>query len=125
MLIYGWSVDQAVGGIALPVVFMFIQGVAQSFCFPSLNSYLLDVAQARGKSAEAVAGNFMVRYCFGAVGSAVVLPAVESIGVGWFSTVSAVLMVVGALGICIVIRLGKSWREKVEGRRLAKLEASA
>lgn len=125
MLIYGWSVDQAVGGIALPVVFMFIQGVAQSFCFPSLNSYLLDVAQARGKSAEAVAGNFMVRYCFGAVGSAVVLPAVESIGVGWFSTISAGLLVVGALGICVVIRLGKGWREKVEGRRVAKLEAAA
>lgn len=125
MLIYGWSVDQAVGGIALPVVFMFLQGVAQSFCFPSLNSYLLDVAQARGKSAEAVAGNFMVRYCFGAVGSAVVLPAVESIGVGWFSTVSAALMMIGGVGICVVIRYGKGWREEVEGRRVARLEASA
>lgn len=125
MLVYGWSVDRAVGGIALPVVFMFVQGVAQSFCFPSLNSYLLDVAQARGKSAEAVAGNFMVRYCFGAVGSAVVLPAVESIGVGWFSTISAGLMVLGGAGLCMVIRCGKEWREKVEGQRMARLEASA
>ncbi|CAN8096942.1 unnamed protein product [Discula destructiva] len=125
MLIYGWSVDQAVGGIPVPVVFMFAQGVAQSFCFPSLNSYLLDVAQARGKSAEAVAGNFMVRYSFGAVGSAVVLPAVASIGVGWFSTVSAALMLLGGLGVCIAIRHGRGWREKVESRRVAKLELPA
>lgn len=125
MLVYGWSVDREVGGIPVPVVFMFLQGVAQSFCFPSLNSYLLDVAQARGKSAEAVAGNFLVRYAFGAVGSAVVLPAVESIGVGWFSTVSAVLMLVGALGVWACIQRGQGWREKVEGRRVAKLEVSA
>lgn len=52
MLIYGWSVEKRVGGIALPVVMMFLQGVAQLFCFPSLNTYCLDVMQ--GRSAEVV-----------------------------------------------------------------------
>lgn len=117
MLVYGWAVARAVGGVALPVVFMFVQGAAQSFCFPSLNTYCLDVAQARGKSAEAVAGNFMVRYLFGAVGSAVVLPAVEGIGVGWFSTVSAGLMVLGAAGLWACIRWGEAWREKEDEQR--------
>jgi len=41
MLIYGWSIEKEVGGIALPVIVMFIQGVAQLFCFPSLNTYCL------------------------------------------------------------------------------------
>lgn len=120
MLVYGWSVDKAVGGMALPIVFMFVQGVAQSFCFPSLNTYCLDVAQARNKSAEAVAGNFMVRYLFGAVGSAVVLPAIESIGVGWFSTVSAMLMVLSTVGLCACIKWGASWREKADKQRKRK-----
>lgn len=120
MLVYGWSVDQAVGGIALPVVFMFLQGVAQSFCFPSLNTYCLDVAQARGRSAEAVAGNFMVRYLFGAVGSAVVLPAIEGVGVGWFSTISAGLMVLGTAGLCACVRWGAGWRKKAEDLRQEK-----
>lgn len=115
MLIYGWSVDQAVGGIALPVVSMFMQGVAQSFCFPSLNTYCLDTAQ--DKSAEAVAGNFMVRYLFGAVGSAVVLPAIGSIGVGWFSTISALMMVLGTVGVYAVVRWGTGWREKKVGKQ--------
>ncbi len=52
MLIYGWSVEKKVGGIALPVIMMFLQGVAQLFCFPSLNTYCLDVMQ--GRSAEVV-----------------------------------------------------------------------
>lgn len=120
MLVYGWSVDQAVGGIPVPVIFMFLQGVAQSFCFPSLNTYCLDAAQS--KSAEAVGGNFMVRYLFGAVGSAVVLPAVESIGVGWFSTISALLMVGGAAGVYAVVRWGTGWRE---GRASSKSPATA
>lgn len=121
MLIYGWSVDKAVGGIPLPVVFMFMQGVAQSFSFPSLNTYCLDVAQARNKSAEAVAGNFMVRYLFGAVGSAVVLPAIDSIGLGWFSTISAVLMILAVVGLCATVRWGAGWREKAEKKRQEKM----
>ena len=52
MVVYGWSVEKRVGGVALPVVMMFLQGVAQLFCFPSLNTYSLDVMQ--GRSAEVV-----------------------------------------------------------------------
>lgn len=52
MIIYGWSVEKRVGGVALPVAMMFLQGVAQLFCFPSLNTYCLDVMQ--GRSAEVV-----------------------------------------------------------------------
>lgn len=52
MIIYGWSVEKRVGGVALPVIMMFLQGVAQLFCFPSLNTYCLDVMQSR--SAEVV-----------------------------------------------------------------------
>lgn len=47
MLVYGWTVEKRVGGIAVPVVCMFLQGVAQLFCFPSLNTYCLDVMPGR------------------------------------------------------------------------------
>lgn len=123
ILIYGWTVEKAVGGIPVPVVFMFVQGVAQSFCFPSLNTYCLDVVQAR--SAEAVAGNFMVRYLFGAVASAVVLPAVESIGVGWFCTISAALLMLGGLGVYLVARWGAGWRERTNNTGKRETESSS
>lgn len=118
MLIYGWSVEKKFGGIALPVIMMFCQGVAQLFCFPSLNTYCLDVNQAH--SAEVIAGNYMIRYLFAALGSATVLPAVERIGVGWFSTISAGFLIASSLATLSAIIWGQTWRDNVDKKRRAK-----
>ncbi|KEY73564.1 hypothetical protein S7711_09824 [Stachybotrys chartarum IBT 7711] len=56
MLIYGWMVDQRIGGIPVPVICMFLQGLAQLAAFPSLNTYILDVMQDR--SGEASVGGW-------------------------------------------------------------------
>ncbi|ORY15497.1 major facilitator superfamily domain-containing protein [Clohesyomyces aquaticus] len=120
MIIYGWSVEKEVGGIALPVVMMFLQGVAQLFCFPSLNTYCLDVMQSR--SAEVVSGNYMLRYMFAAAGSAVCLPAIRKIGVGWFSTISSLFIVVATVATYICTLYGKQWREDVDAKKAARKE---
>lgn len=125
MLIYGWSVDKAVGGIPLPVLAMFFQGVSQLFCFPSLNTYCVDVMQAKGRSAEVIAGNYMMRYFFACLGTAVVLPAVEKIGVGWFSTISTVFLVASAGAVVATIRWGQTWRQRVDERKKQKKIARA
>ncbi|CAG8975248.1 hypothetical protein HYALB_00007948 [Hymenoscyphus albidus] len=118
MLIYGWSIEKRFGGVALPVIMMFIQGVAQLFCFPSLNTYCLDVMQANG--AEVIAGNYMIRYLFAAMGSATVLPAVQKIGVGWFSTISAGFLVASAVGTGVAILWGMKWRDGIDRKMKAK-----
>ncbi|KAI9815799.1 MAG: hypothetical protein M1827_002195 [Pycnora praestabilis] len=115
MLVYGWSIEKEKGGIPLPVIVMFLQGVAQLFCFPSLNTYCLDVMQSR--SAEVVAGNYMIRYLFAALGTATVLPAIDKIGVGWFSTISAGFLIVSTLLVYATTIFGKGWREKVDQRK--------
>ncbi|KAF2257802.1 MFS general substrate transporter [Lojkania enalia] len=120
MLIYGWSVEKRKGGIALPVIMMFLQGVAQLFCFPSLNTYCLDVMQQR--SAEVVAGNYMLRYMFAAAGSAVCLPAIRKIGVGWFSTISAFFLIGATLATYITTLYGRQWREAVDAKKEARRE---
>jgi multidrug resistance protein len=117
MLVYGWTVDQAVGGIPVPVIAMFLQGVAQLFCFPSLNTYCTDVMQAKGLSAEVVAGNYMIRYVFAAAGSALCLPAVEGIGVGWFSSIGCLFMVVTAVGTWATAVWGEGWRKRVDRKK--------
>ncbi|KAF2463663.1 MFS general substrate transporter [Lindgomyces ingoldianus] len=120
MIIYGWSVEKRKGGVALLVVMMFLQGVAQLFCFPCLNTYCLDVMQKR--SAEVVAGNYMVRYMFAAAGSAVCLPAIRKIGVGWFSTISSIFIVVATIVTYITTLYGKQWRETVDAKNAARKE---
>lgn len=118
VLVYGWCVDRAVGGIPVVVVMLFLQGVAQLFCFPSLNTYCLDVMQTRGS--DVIAGNYFVRYLFACLGTAVVLPAVEHVGVGWFSTISAGFLVCSALGTWAVVIWGRGWRERVDGKNRRK-----
>jgi hypothetical protein len=88
----------------------FVQGVAQLFCFPSLNTYCPDVMQAKGRSAEVVAGNYMIRYIFAAAGSAVVLPAVEKVGVGWFSVISCGFLPFSTSPIVLTTIYGERWK---------------
>ncbi|KAJ5293852.1 hypothetical protein PENANT_c002G10529 [Penicillium antarcticum] len=125
ILIYGWTVEKAVGGIPVPVLAMFFQGVAQLFCFPSLNTYSLDVMQSSGRSAEVVAGSYMFRYFFGALGSGLVLPAVETMGVGWFSTISALFLFSSGVGVWLTTIFGDQWRDKIEKKQLQKAEKKA
>ncbi|KAL3462164.1 synaptic vesicle transporter [Aspergillus heterothallicus] len=111
MLIYGWAVEKEVGGIALPVITMFVQGVAQLLCFPSLNVYCVDVAQGPSQSAMIVAGNYQIRYAFAATGSVVCLPGIRALGVGWFSTITALFMIASAVMLQLVIWYGEGWRQ--------------
>ncbi|KAM5352302.1 hypothetical protein ACJ41O_005025 [Fusarium nematophilum] len=120
MLIYGWTVDQEVGGIPVPVIAMFVQGVAQLFCFPSYNTYCIDVMPGQG--AEVAATNFLVRYLMGCVASAVVLPAIEGVGIGWFSAISAAYLIASALATMAAIRWGKGWRESIQAQRESRRE---
>lgn len=52
MLVYGWMINKRLGGIPVPVICMFFQGVAQLAAFPSLNTYILDVMQHRSGEAS-------------------------------------------------------------------------
>jgi hypothetical protein len=114
VLIYGWCVERDVGGIPLTVIVLFLQGAAQLFCFPSLNTYCLDVMNGRG--AEVIAGNYAVRYLFGCLATAVVLPAIETIGVGWFSTISSLFVFAGATCTYLTVLYGKQWRDAIDAK---------
>lgn len=57
---------------------------------------------------------------FAAGGSAVVLPAVRAIGVGWFSTISALFLVAGAGATYATAIYGKGWREAIDTNKAAK-----
>lgn len=68
------------------------------------------------RSAEVVAGNYLIRYFFAAAGSAACLPIIQKIGVGWFSTISAAFLVLSAFGVWMTAKHGPSWRETTAKR---------
>lgn len=63
-----------------------------------------------------------MRYLFAAAGSAVCLPAVRKIGVGWFSTISAGFLIVAALATYATAEKGKQWRDAIDAKKAAKAE---
>ncbi|KAK8032372.1 MFS transporter- DHA1 family- multidrug resistance protein [Apiospora arundinis] len=114
LLVYGWCLEYNRGGIPVIVISMFVQGFCQLMVFPSLNTYCLDVIPSR--SAEVLAGNYLIRYIFGAIGTAVVLPAVDSIGIGAFSTITAGFVTVTCGWVILVIHDGAlPWSSKRGG----------
>ncbi|KAH8880989.1 MFS general substrate transporter [Thozetella sp. PMI_491] len=109
ILMYGWMVDRSLGGIPVPVICMFVQGVAQLASFPSLNTYILDILQHR--SGEASASHYMMRYCLAGISTAICLPMLDLFGVGWTSTLSAGILIVCAGLVYLTIMLGEKWRD--------------
>ncbi|KAL2209516.1 MFS general substrate transporter [Sarocladium strictum] len=109
-IIYGWAVAKRAGGIPLVVIAMFFQGFTQLCALPSLNTYLIDVLQDKGQSSVAVAGNYLTRFLFAAAGSAACLPAIEVIGVGWFSTISGLFITSTGILVYLLTRYGETWR---------------
>lgn len=47
-LIYGWSVEKKFGGIAVPIVSMFLASFAQMACFSPISAYSVDVLSGQG-----------------------------------------------------------------------------
>ncbi|KAH6894585.1 putative MFS transporter [Thelonectria olida] len=111
MILYGWGVEKKLGGIPLVVIVMFLQGFSQLFCLPSLNTYCIDVMQDKGQSSVVVAGNYLTRFMFAAGGTAVCLPAIQAIGVGWFSTISGLFISVSGCMTWMLTIHGEGWRQ--------------
>lgn len=115
MLVYGWTIQFNKGGIPIAVVVLFLQGVGQLMCFPSLNTYCLDVMPDR--SSEVVAANFVLRYAFSCLATASVVPGIEAIGVGWISTVTAAFLVAACLSVLLTVQWGERWRARIHDKQ--------
>jgi hypothetical protein len=61
-----------------------------------------------------VAGAYVTRWIVAAVGTAFVLPGIQTIGLGWFSTVSAIFLFVSEVGVYMTIIYGRQWREHLD-----------
>jgi len=70
-----------------------------------------------------IAGNYFMRYMFAAGGSAIVLPAIRGVGVGWFSTISALFLMAGAAATWVTAEYGKGWRDSIDEKKAARKEA--
>lgn len=114
ILIYGWSIEKEFGGVAVPVIFMFLSGVSQTSIFPAVNTYCLDsMPELHG---DGIASSYFSRFLAAAVGSATCLRSINHIGVGWSCTISALILWV-CLGLNFVLIF---WGEDMRLNSLVK-----
>lgn len=105
ILVYGWSLKFEKGGMALPIIVMFICGFAQIVCYPSLNTYCIDcVPNLHG---DGVASNYMIRFVAAAIASATCLTEIQKIGIGWTCTISALYLWFGFFCSLFLIRFSE------------------
>ncbi|KAK1978298.1 major facilitator superfamily transporter [Colletotrichum cereale] len=85
-LLFGWSLQKEVGGVALPVISSFFQGLGLMWSFSGLNTYS---AEALPEHRTAViSGKYVIQYTFGAGSIGGLVPMIDAIGVGWSFTIS-------------------------------------
>lgn len=113
-LIYGWTVQYEKGGMAVPIIFLFIGGVAQTCIFPASNAYCVDSMPELG--GDGIASSYFSRYIAAAIASATCLTSINNIGLGWTCTITA--FVLWASFGCAVVLI--YWGEGLRIRALVK-----
>lgn len=95
-LIYGWCLDQKVGGLPLAIVFSYFIAAAVLAAFAGLNTYCAEVMPHARQ--EAIATKYLIQYAFSAAASGATIPLVDAVGVGWQCTVGVVMaLIAGSL----------------------------
>ena len=123
IIAYGWVLTKKIS-VAVPVVLLFFTGYSLTSSFQTLNVLMVDIYP--GKPSVATAANNLFRCEIGAVFSAIILPMINAIGIGWAYTILALLFMGFAPMLLIIMQKGPRWRrekkEKEDKAKLAKQE---
>ncbi|KAJ4251522.1 hypothetical protein NW762_011509 [Fusarium torreyae] len=103
LLLYGWSLEKKIGGLALPIVMAFWIGVGLMGAWNGLNTYTAEVFPA--ERSEVVCSKYVLQYAFGATISATIVPLLNATGVGWTFTICTFLKIFGGAIVIFIARI--------------------
>ncbi|KAL4917520.1 major facilitator superfamily domain-containing protein [Aspergillus aurantiobrunneus] len=113
-LVYAWTLQQEKGGMPVPIIAGFVGGTGLMGSFNGLNTYTAEAIPSH--RAEVISGKYIIQYIFSAGASALVVPLIDKIGVGWTFTISAAFTLTGAVLVLIIARCGIDMQRWVERR---------
>jgi MFS family permease len=102
MLLFGWCIDQHVGGLPLACVTAFFASVGMLGAFAGVNTYCAEVFPQNRQ--EAIATKYVIQYILSAAASGVAVPMIDAVGVGLQTTIGVVLVLAGGV-MCV----GTAW----------------
>ena len=109
MLLYGWVLDIH-GPLAVLVVLLFLLSCAMTCTFNVTSALLVDFYPKA--SATATATNNLSRCFLGAGATAVVIPMVDAMGIGWTFTFLSFVSLASSPILWLIYFRGMAWREQ-------------
>jgi len=106
---FGWTL-QCGTNLAGPLILLFFIGFSASATTNTIQVLLVDIYP--GRPGAITAANNLLRCWLGAGASALVIPMIEAMGIGWTSTVFSLLVVAFSPLLWFIMKHGPRWRRQ-------------
>ena len=117
---YGWVLDYQTN-LAGPLVFLFFIGYGIMAAFQVMTILMIDIHFE--DAAAATAANNIFRCLLGAGSTAVVVPMIDRMGVGWTYTFASLVWIAFSPLLWALMKLGPNWRKAKKTKMDAEKEA--
>ena len=123
---YGWTLEYRTN-LSGPLILLFVFGYGSMAAFQVMQILMVDINP--GNAASATAANNLFRCLLGAGSTAVVLPMIDRMGIGWAYTFAALLWIALSPSLWLLMKYGPGWRkekkEKGDRKEEAEIEKAA
>ena len=123
---YGWTLEYRTN-LSGPLILLFVFGYGSMAAFQVMQILMVDINP--GNAAAATAANNLFRCLLGAGSTAVVLPMIDRMGIGWAYTFAALLWIALSPSLWLLMKYGPGWRkqkkEKGDRKEEAEIEKAA
>ena len=123
---FGWTLDYQTN-LAGPLVCLFFFGYGTMAAFQVMQILMVDINP--GDAAAATAANNLFRCLLGAGSTAVVVPMIDRMGVGWSYTFASLVWIAFSPLLWALMKYGPKWRKekktKIDAEKEAKDKAEA
>lgn len=119
---FGWTLHYQTN-LAGPLIFLFVIAFCVSASLNCVVCLMLDLYP--DKAGTVTASNNLLRCSFGAAATAVVVPMINGIGVGWAVTMFALLNIAALPLLWYIMKKGPSWRAETLAKKEQRAAAEA
>ena len=119
---YGWTLNYQTN-LAGPLILLFVFGYGSMAGFQVMQILMVDINP--GNAASATAANNLFRCLLGAGSTAVVVPMIDKMGVGWAYTFASLVWIALSPSLWLLMKYGPGWRKDKKERESVKEKAKA
>lgn len=119
---YGWTLAYETN-LAGPLILLFVFGYGSMAAFQVMQILMVDINP--GNAASATAANNLFRCLLGAGSTAVVVPMIDRMGVGWAYTFASLVWIALSPSLWLLMRYGPGWRKEKKEKDDRKEKAKA